>query len=134
MSYVPNELLARLVGFRMYSVNFVMDRLQLGFDSNTDDEPFLNCDVWPEVTFDGEIFREPDRGYADALRRLIPSTVLETREGTGLGLVLVFERGSIKVHPKVEDVYVEIAMLSGFTDREWMVWRPGEESFEDLGV
>lgn len=132
MSYVPNELLSRLVGYRMYSVQFVMDYVQLRFDSTTDDAPFMNCDVWPEVTLDGVTFVEPDLGYADALRKLIPGTVIETREATGTGLVVLFERGSIRLHPTLDEVYVEIAMLSGFADRAWMVWRPGEESFEDL--
>ena len=132
MSYVPNELLSRLVGFRMFSVQFVMDYVQLRFDSDSDDAPVLSCDVWPEVTLDGVTFREPDLGYADALRGLIPGTVVETQEATGLGLVLRFERGAIRLHPTLDEVFVEIAMLSGFTDRAWMVWRPGEDSFEDL--
>ena len=132
MSYVPNELLSRLVEYRMFSVQFVMDYVQLRFDSTTDDAPFMNCDVWPEVTLDGVTFVEPDLGYADALRKLIPGTVIETREATGIGLVVLFERGSIRLHPTLDEVYVEIAMLSGFADRAWMVWRPGEESFEDL--
>jgi hypothetical protein len=129
VSYVPNELLSRLIGLRMYSVQFVMDYVQLRFDSDTDDKPFLNCDIWPEVTLDGVTFHEPD---ADALRRLIPGTVVDTREATGVGLRLYFERGSIQLHPTLDEVYVEIAMLGGFSDREWMVWRPGEDSFEDL--
>ncbi|WP_291038630.1 hypothetical protein [Herbiconiux sp.] len=132
MSYVPNELLSRLIGFRMYSVQFVMDYVQLRFDSDTADKPILNCDVWPEVTLDGVTFHEPDLGYADALRQLIPGTVVDTQEATGVGLCLHFERGSIRLHPTLDEVYVEIAMLSGFSDREWMVWRPGEDSFEDL--
>lgn len=132
MSYVPNELLSRLIGFRMYSVQFVMDYVQLRFDSDTDDKPFLNCDIWPEVTLDGVTFNEPDLGYADALRRLIPGTVVDTQEATGVGLRLHFERGSIQLHPTLDEVYVEIAMLGGFSDRDWMVWRPGEDSFEDL--
>ncbi len=132
MSYVPNELLSRLVGCQMYSVQFVMNYVQLRFDNDEGDEPLLNCGVWPEVTLDGVTFHEPDLGYADALRKLVPATVVETREATGVGVCLVFERGSIRLHPTLDEVYVEIAMLSGFADRAWMVWRPGEESFEDL--
>ena len=30
--YVSNELLSRLIGFRLYSVQFVMDYVQLRFD------------------------------------------------------------------------------------------------------
>jgi hypothetical protein len=132
MAYVPNELLSRLVGFRLYSVHFVMDYVQLGFDSETDETASMNCDVWPDVTLEGEVFREADLGYADALRRLIPGTVVETRESTGLGLLLLFDRGSIGFHPRIEEIHAEIAMLSGFSDGAWMVWRPGEDSFEDV--
>jgi hypothetical protein len=131
MVYVPNELLGRLVGLRMYSVHFVMDYVKLGFDGDSHESASMNCDVWPEVTLDGEVFREIDRGYADALRRLIPGTVVETRERTGLGLVLLFDRGSIRLHPGIEEVHAEIAMLT-VRDGGWMVWRPGEDSFEDV--
>jgi hypothetical protein len=132
MSYVANELLSRLVGCRLYSVQFVMDYLQLHFDNDSDDRPLLNCDVWPEVSIDGVAYREPDAGYADALRRLIPGIVMETREGAGEGLYLGFARGHLRLRPTLDEVYVEIAMLSGFRGGDWMVWRPGEDSFEHL--
>lgn len=48
-AYVPNALLGRLVGFRLYSVQFVMDYVQLRFDGPTHDMPVLNCDVLPVV-------------------------------------------------------------------------------------
>ncbi|MET8860251.1 hypothetical protein [Streptomyces sp. NPDC004579] len=65
MAYELNSLLGRLVGFRLYSVQFVMDYVQL--------------------------------------------------------------------HPAASElVGPEIAMLNGFADQRWMVWRPGEEAFEDL--
>jgi hypothetical protein len=132
VAYLPNELLGRLVGFRMYSVTLVMDYVQLGFDSASEETATMNCDVWPEITVDGAVFHEPDLGYTDALRGLIPGIVLETRESTGLGLLLVLDTGSIRLHPRIEEVHAEIAMLSGFSDGSWMVWRPGEDSFEDI--
>lgn len=90
MAYVANDLLSRLVGFRLYSVQFVMDYVQLRFDGATSDMPVLNCDVW-------------------------------------------LLSGWIALHPSVDElVGPEIGMLSGFDDGHWMVWRPGEDSFEDL--
>jgi len=68
----------------------------------------------------------------ELLRRLIPGTVVETRESTGLGLLLLFDRGCIRFHPRIEEIHAKIAMLSGFSDGAWMVWRPGEDSFEDV--
>jgi hypothetical protein len=51
-AYVPNSLLGRLVGFRLYSVQFVMDYVQLRFDGPSADMPVLNYDVWPVVETD----------------------------------------------------------------------------------
>ncbi|RZU63999.1 hypothetical protein EV379_0288 [Microterricola gilva] len=47
----------------MFSLQFVLDYVQLRVEGESDDEPFLNCDVWPDVTFDGESYWEPDLGY-----------------------------------------------------------------------
>lgn len=87
--YVPNELLGRLVGCRMYSVEFV-------------------------------------------LNKLTPGIVLATAEATGIGLRIELSSGTIVIYPAADEAYQEIALLSGFDDRRWMCWRPGEDSFEDL--
>lgn len=132
-AYRPNELLSRLVGFRLYSVQFVMDYVQLRFDGPTEDMPVLNCDVLPSVERAGRLVSAADMGYADALRALIPQSVIATAERTGAGLRVEFEGGAIVVHPLRDDVQgPEIALLQGFTDGRWMCWRPGEDSFEDL--
>jgi hypothetical protein len=131
--YVPNELLGRLVGFRLYSVQFVMDYVQLRFDGPTEDMPVLNCDVMPAVATPAGLITPGQVGYADALRAFIPSRVVATSEQTGRGLRIRFDEGAILVHPDFDDYAgPEIALLDGFTDGQWMCWRPGEESFEDL--
>jgi hypothetical protein len=134
-SGVRSERAARppLVGFRLYSVQFVMDYMQLRFDGPLPDMPVLNCDVMPTVEVGAETLVDGQIGYADASRRLIPSVVRRTQEGTGIGLRVEFDTGAIVVHPAREDLTgPEIALLGGFADRRWMCWRPGEESFEDL--
>lgn len=134
-AYVPNALLSRLIGARMYSLEFVLnDYLQLRFDgaAKSANPTTLNCYVWPEVDCGGRAWHESDLGYADVLRRLLPGTVMSTSEQTGVGIRVVLDTGAIVIHPKLEDVHAEIAMLMGFSDRAWMVWRPGEETFEDL--
>lgn len=88
MAYVANDLLSRLVGFRLYSVQFVMDYVQLRFDGATSDMPVLNCDVWPLVHRSGKTYREGETGYADALRAFIPEELIGTTEATGIGLKL----------------------------------------------
>ena len=132
-AYVSNDSLGRLVGFRLFSVQFVMDYVQLRFDGPSQDMPVLNCDVMPDVERGDETIANGQVGYADALRGLIPGVVRRTREATGVGLRIEFDDGAIVVHPSGDDlVGPEIALLNGFEDRHWMCWRPGEESFEDL--
>ena len=135
IKYVPNELLSRLVGERMYSVEFVLNHyVQLRFDGTpgAGNPVVLNCYVWPMVESDGRTWRESDLGYADALRRLTPGNVSSTVERTGVGLRIDLDTGAIVIHPSLDEVYVEIAHIMGFSDASWMVWRPGEDSFEDL--
>ncbi|MFE3459584.1 hypothetical protein ACFXKD_18745 [Nocardiopsis aegyptia] len=132
--YVPNALLGRLVGRRLYSVQFVLDRVQLWFDGDASgDTPSLLCDVPPRVDVDGRCLGPTDPGWRDALCGLIGQDVVATHEATGSGLRLDFALGAIRLHPTQEEVEgPEIAHLSGFDDRSWMVWRPGEDTFEDL--
>jgi hypothetical protein len=132
-AYVPNGLLGRLSGMRLFSVQFVLDYVQLRFDGRTPDTPVLNCYAMPAVTAQAGHFVDGQPGYADALRSLIPGVVARTQEATGLGLRIELDTGSAVLHPPAGDLAgPEIALLLGFEDRQWMCWRPGEESFEDL--
>lgn len=134
MSYVPNELLSRLVGCRLYSVQFVLDYVQLWFDSTrSSDAPLVNCDVMPHVHRAGKRLRDGDTGYADVLRTLIGEEVAGTAEATGEGIRIDFPSGSLVFNPSADElVGPEIAYLRGFNDEAWIVWRPGEDSFEHL--
>ena len=132
--YVPNELLSRLVGQRMYSVEFVLNdyvQFRFGGDQQTGHITF-NCYVWPAVQQNGRLWREQDLGYADALRRLAPGTVVSTAEVTGEGIRIELDTGAVVIHPAKEEIFIEIAELSGFADGRLMAWRPGDDSFEDL--
>ncbi|UAC01709.1 hypothetical protein Dvina_16740 [Dactylosporangium vinaceum] len=132
-AYAPNALLSRLVGFRLYSVQFVLDYVQLRFDGPTEDMPVLNCDVLPVVQTPSGRIGPRQVGYADALCRFIPSRVVATIEERGRGLRIEFDQGAICLHPEADDVPgPEIALLSGFKDGHWMCWRPGGQSFEGL--
>jgi len=131
--YVPNELLSRLVGQRMYSVEFVLnDYVQFRFDG--DESPghvTFNSYVWPVVQQDGRLWREQDLGYADALRRLAPGTVVSTTEKTDEGIRIELGTGVIVIHPAREEVFVEIAelrlpgwTLDGLAPRRGQLRRP----------
>ncbi|MFJ5061148.1 hypothetical protein ACIP96_17235 [Streptomyces nigra] len=133
MKYDLNSLLSRLVGFKLYSVQFVADYVQLRFEGSSDDMPVLTCDVLPTVTLSGRQFSPAEPGWAGALRGLIFQKVTATAEETGIGIKVDFVSGSVQVHPTWDElVGPEIAQLSGFEDRRFMVWRPGEDAFEDL--
>ncbi|MFD4420770.1 hypothetical protein ACFWN7_04600 [Agromyces sp. NPDC058484] len=112
-----------------------MDHVMLWFDGDiaSGGNVVLSCDVYPAVEYRGVVYAEPDPGYGDAFRALVAQEVAGTVEQTGTGIVLSFQTGRLVIHPKLDElVGPEIAMLSGFEDGSWMVWRPGEESFEDL--
>ena len=134
VTYVPNELLSRLVGERLVAVTFVLDSyLQLQFDNAR-----MNVEVWPAIQHQGRVLNGSELGYSDCLRHLCGSRVVATSEMTGDGLRIKLEAGEIHVNPTREEVHVEIALLqldpedAGSGTGEWMCWRPGEESFEHL--
>ena len=128
MAYVANELLSRLVGRTLDSVVFLKWYCQLNFDGAQ-----LNCDVWPRVDVGAGEIEYGSSGYRDALGSFLASPVVATREATGIGLLIEFESGTVRLHPSREELEgPEIALLGGFEDKAWMCWRPGEESFEDL--
>jgi hypothetical protein len=115
------------------AVEFVLDYLQLRFDGPSTEQPILVCEVMPAVVVSGHEYRSIASGWADALRGLLGKHVLETRERTGAGITIDVDGGSIVLHPTRDELAgPEIAMLSGFDDGAWMVWRPGEDSFEDI--
>jgi hypothetical protein len=114
-------------------VEFVLDYVQLRFDGTTNDRPVLTCEVLPTVTTSERRFSPTEAGWTDALRGLIAQQVTATHEETGIGVKVDFATGSVQLHPaESELVGPEIAMLNGFTDLAWVVWRPGEDAFEDL--
>lgn len=134
-AYVPNQQLSVLVSRTLCAVSFVYDyRIELWFEQtdSTDAGAVLECKVWPIIERDGRSWREPDAGYGDALRALSGGIVVATAEQTGLGLRIEFDTGTVILHPALEDVFLEIAVLRGLKDELVMVWQPGGVSFEDL--
>jgi hypothetical protein len=134
MSYELNALLGRLVGYRMHSVQFALDYLQLHFDTDEPPgAPVLTCDVLPAVNVGRRTLAPHESGWSDALCSLIGQHVTDTREAPNSGVQINMATGTICLYPTREElVGPEIAMLGGFEDGRWMIWRPGEEAFEYL--
>jgi hypothetical protein len=133
VGYVPNELFGRLVGCRLYSVEFVMDYIQLRFDNVARGQLTLNCYVMPKVERAAEVMRDGDVGYGDAVRALIPGHVRAANDACEAGLRIELDTGSLVLNPSPDElVGPEIAFLFGFDDHSSMVWRPGEHPFAHL--
>lgn len=134
VEYFFNSFLRRLVGYRLYSVEFALDYVQFHFDVfPTADMPMLTCEVNPVVTRRGKDVAPGEHGWADTLVALAGQTVTATYESARAGVRIDLEDGSILLRPTADDlVGPEIAMLNNFEDRQWMCWRPGEEAFEYL--
>ncbi|WP_433672291.1 hypothetical protein ACQP06_11975 [Nocardia sp. CA-136227] len=118
----PDSLLARLCGLELASVVFVRDYVQLDFDG-----PRLTCWVWPKIGSGETVLHIGDTGYRDSLCAFIDQTVVSTEDAAGDGLVLRFEKGTLSLDATADKLEgPEIAMLSGFADESWDVWRPGD--------
>ncbi|ORB47733.1 hypothetical protein BST43_25715 [Mycobacteroides saopaulense] len=133
--YVPNELLSRLVGECLYAIEFVLNSyVQFKFEATPGvGHPVgLTSYVWPVIKSPEGDWYGTDLGYADAIRKLAPGTVIATTEQTGTGIRIELDTGTIVIHPRPEAVHVEIAGISGFNDGSRMFWYLGGDSFEDL--
>lgn len=129
-----NELLGRLVGYTLCSVQFVEGYLQLGFGTPESlDVPVLTCEVMPVVGTPGGRLADGQPGYADAIRAMIGHGVVDTAEAPGEGLRIEFAEHALELRPTAADLTGPvIAMLSDFRDGRSMSWRPGGEAFEYL--
>ena len=122
MTYVPNKLLSRLVGCRLYSVKFVMDIVYFCFDSAASEEtPVIRGDNPPVVHTATAHLRDGDVGYADALRSIIPEHVARTFEATGKGLQVDFASASITFRPTWDEL-----RQPGDRHAQWFQRRPGD--------
>lgn len=132
---MEDGLLTRLVGFRLYSVQFGLDHVQLRFETDASPHmPVLNCDALPLLRTEDVVYAPSEPGYADAFLTLISSDVTRTVEQAGSGIEVGFEEGTVVLNPTAEEVFgPEIAMLSGFFDGSSVIWRPGEDPFAALG-
>ncbi len=127
-----DAFLANLRGMEIAAVSFVRDylRLQMEDDRRTGMFDFW---VWPSVSVKGVNRRFDDPGYRDAMCDLMSRPVTGTHASPERGFVIEFDSDVLQLNPGPEDtIPVEIAMLSFGNDDGFMVWRPGEETFEHL--
>ncbi len=131
-----NELslsgLSALTGRRLFSVVFVEDYVQLLFDSDAGEEgqdPHLDFFVLPDVVISGRAYRPTAVDWAQALRSLIGSEVVEAGDSVQAGIQLVMTKGSVTLHADERfGEAIEVALLQ-VGDRV-DVWRPTEGVFE----
>lgn len=130
-----NELLSRLIGYRLQSAQFVDGYVQLGFVSaESPDVPVLTCEAMPVVVTPTGPIADGETGYADAIRSLLGDNVIETSEAPREGLRIGFAERALELRPSAAELTGPvIAMLSDFGDGRSMTWRPGGEAFEYLG-
>jgi hypothetical protein len=134
-----NELLSRLVGRSLQSIQFVGGYVQFGFGqfgfgaAEATEVPILTCEVMPEVITPAGPVVDGQLGYADALRSLIGHDVVDTAEAHGEGLRVEFRETALALRPAATDVTGPlIAMLSDFDDGRSMSWQAGGEAYEYL--
>jgi hypothetical protein len=129
-----NELLGRLMGYTLRSVQFVRGFVQFGFGTPESlDVPVLTCEVMPVVNTPSGPIADGQPGYADAIRAMVGHTVVDTAEAPGQGLRIDFAQHALEVRPTAADaVGPVIALLSDFRDGRSVSWRPGGEAFEYL--
>lgn len=124
-------LRARLEGESLSAVTFVMDYLQFDFNGHR-----LTTYVWPEVEIEDGVLSSGQPGYRDSLCSFIASGVESVEETSAGGVVIEFDRGTIRLNPAEADLTgPEIAMYNAAPpDPFWMVWRPGEGIFQDMST
>jgi len=133
-THVHNELLSRLIGYRLHSVQFAQSYLQFGFESaRVGDFPILTCQVMPTVTSVAGTAADGGAGYADAIRSLIGDEVVDTAEGPNRGFRVGFVHRVLVLRPTARDLAGPvIATLSDFADGSCATWLPGGNAYEYL--
>ena len=117
MSKIDIEHLSKIKGEQLSSVTFVMDYLQIDFDSN-----LLTCYKWPKVTVKTRVYSYGEVEYRNANCELIASNVLDVKS-TEDRIWIEFELGSILF------LMVDDSEVIYFTDskKEWSYYPIREE-------
>ncbi|MDR7189554.1 hypothetical protein J2Y46_002380 [Microbacterium sp. BE35] len=124
--------LQALTGRRLFSVVFVEDYVQLLFDSDAGEESqdsHLDFFVLPDVVTSSRAYRPTAAEWAQALRSLIGSEVVDAGESVQAGIQVVLTKGSVTLRADErfgEAIEVAFLQVGGRIE----VWRPGEGVFE----
>ena len=112
------NLLQRLVGRELSSVEFVQDYVQLRFEG-----PSLTAITWPTIRVGQEISEVNSNGYRDKLCGLIRQTVRSTLLIVDKEIRIEFDDGTLLLISLAPEDYcaAEAAILT-VSPREWDVW------------
>jgi hypothetical protein len=89
-----SPVLARIVGARLSSVDFVLDYLILGFD----EKGALTSLVWPEIISPaGRVLKFGMEGYRDSLCELITQVVSEAHIGDDETITISFGENYLRI-------------------------------------
>ena len=103
-----SSVLARIVGARLTSVDFVMDYLILGFDG----KGALTTLVWPEIFTEGSILKFGTQGYRDQLCELITAPVLKAQSSKDQTITISFEHSRLRIPLRERRVSGERAIFT----------------------
>lgn len=104
------EALARLVGARLTSVQFILNYLIIGFDERGS----LTTLVWPEISYRGKKTMFGTQGYRDELCALIEKVAKNVTMESDETICIDFENGAeLRVPLQTYQALGERAILTG---------------------
>lgn len=87
------ELLRRIVGFRLTAVNFILDYINLSFDSKGN----LTTFIWPEIVSQGNVIRFGDCHYRDRLCDCLGKIVIDASVSSAETITIRFDESSLVI-------------------------------------
>ncbi|GAA2236173.1 hypothetical protein GCM10010401_05210 [Rarobacter faecitabidus] len=131
---VSNELLQRLVGRRLNSIQFTKFYVQFWFDGDegTIETVTFHCGCFPRVLLGDVTLTESDPTYAGALLACLDEEVISADAEEATGITVAWPSGTIRLRPTAEEAGgYEIAVLD-VPSAGFVVWNSEDFPFQNL--